>query len=72
MDFKYKDTSVFACNCLIFFYLKGTKARSADLEGPRRAEGRKPFTSHLQTLSTNSTCSTLRYMLQGGPKALKM
>ena len=32
MDFKYKDTSVFACNCLIFFYLKGTKARSTDLQ----------------------------------------
>lgn len=32
MDFKYKDTSVFACNYLIFFYLKGTKARSTELQ----------------------------------------
>lgn len=32
MDFKYKDTRVFARNYLIFFYLKGTKARSTELQ----------------------------------------
>lgn len=32
MDFKYKDTRVFARNYLLFFYLKGTKARRTELQ----------------------------------------
>lgn len=35
MDFKYKDTRVFARNYLIFFYLESTKARGAqNYKGP--------------------------------------